>query len=271
MAISTTATHQQSFEETQLLGKNHYNKKSRKTTHKSRKMNGEGEVRLTETHDRDEDVNENENENENTNSNGNDNDDRDGFGNNRKNGKMKRILSNSWRRIKSSVSRNKSETLTHITYSDNDDEEDGFGQQSDYTTIEDEDIDDNGDDDATSREDQDREEEMDVPFLVFFFTSKGPPQIAFLSMLYALALGSTIGVVPAVLTNKYATLYHDFDDTTMTCADYSSDDKPQACLDGSSDAQAAAATASFFSNVFTFLTSSLIGALSDENGRRSEY
>ena len=41
-------------------------------------------------------------------------------------------------------------------------------------------------------------------FLVQFATSDGPPQIVLLILLLALGFGSTIGVVPAVMTDRYA-------------------------------------------------------------------
>jgi len=124
------------------------------------------------------------------------------------------------------------------------------------------------DDDVSLDEMNEREDQEDeLPFWNFFISSKGPPQIIILSTLFAFAVGSTVGVVPAVLTQKYAELHHGFNGI---CLDYGKSDKPQACLDGSSDAQSAASVASFVSNVTTFLTSSLIGSLSDEYGRRSE-
>jgi len=109
--------------------------------------------------------------------------------------------------------------------------------------------------------------ESTTDFLKFFVSSAGPPQIVFLCMLWALALGSTIGVVPSVMTDQYAKIYHNFD-AGDSCGNYGKDAKPQSCLDGSSDAQTAATSASFVSNIFTFLTSSLIGSISDEYGRR---
>lgn len=155
-----------------------------------------------------------------------------------------------------------SSTFTdRTTYSDDDDQE----EKSDYNSMEE------TDNDFRSREAQssqrEGEDDQEVSFLKFFFTSSGPPQIVLLSTLYALSFGCTVGVVPAVLKNKYAVLYHGFDGI---CTDYSKDDKPQACLDGSSDAQTAAAAASFVSNTATFLTSSLMGSLSDQYGRRSK-
>mmetsp|Transcript_7815 Transcript_7815/g.14733 ORF Transcript_7815/g.14733 Transcript_7815/m.14733 type:complete len:603 (+) Transcript_7815:1660-3468(+) len=121
---------------------------------------------------------------------------------------------------------------------------------------------------AASAEAENSDEFQDVPFIDFFLKSNGPPQIILLCMLWSLAFGSTVGVVPSVLTDQYAKIYHDFpvDDS---CANYDEDSKPMSCLDGSSDAQSAAAMASFISNAFTFLTSSLVGSISDEYGRRN--
>ena len=103
-------------------------------------------------------------------------------------------------------------------------------------------------------------------FVKHFINSSGPPQILFICLLYALSAGSTVGVVPTVMTDQYARVYHGFQDDS--CADYSGHLKPQACVDGNSDAQTAAATSSLISNVLTFLTSSLFGSMSDEVGRR---
>jgi MFS family permease len=104
-------------------------------------------------------------------------------------------------------------------------------------------------------------------FLTEFSQSRGPPQIVLLIILLALGFGSTIGVVPAVMTDRYARLNHDYSDQTY-CADYSMNDKPKACLLGSADAQNAVAFEQLISNIFTFFTSSLIGSLSDEYGRK---
>eukprot|EP00551_Chaetoceros_affinis_P006024 CAMPEP_0203668402 /NCGR_PEP_ID=MMETSP0090-20130426/5035_1 /ASSEMBLY_ACC=CAM_ASM_001088 /TAXON_ID=426623 /ORGANISM="Chaetoceros affinis, Strain CCMP159" /LENGTH=592 /DNA_ID=CAMNT_0050532825 /DNA_START=755 /DNA_END=2533 /DNA_ORIENTATION=- len=192
--------------------------------------------------------------------------------NQRKKSAIRRVLSNidrikrySWRRQET----NGSGILTETSISDT---------EWDYNIISNNsgegDEEDSNSDSNSNQQDQintnDDDEELDVPFIQLFLRSKGPPQIAFLAMLYAVALGATIGVVPAVLTDKYAQLYHGFNDDggSMTCADYSMHDKPQACKDGNSDAQTAAAASSFVSNTVAFLTSSLIGSLSDEYGRR---
>lgn len=174
-------------------------------------------------------------------------------------GNLKRL---SWRKFSRRFSRNDlGSTFTESSASDDniDDSED----QSNYNAIDDQNV---------PQEQQNNQDNggdgRQTPFIQFFFKSRGPPQIVMLSMLFALSLGSTVGVVPAILTERYAVLYHNFDGE---CSDYGMDDKPQACIDGSSDAQTAAAASSFVSNVATFLTSSLIGSISDEYGRRSEY
>ncbi len=193
--------------------------------------------------------------------------------NRRKKGAIRRFLSNlghikrsSWRR----QSTNESGLSTETSFT-------SHGEWDYDAIVNDGDGGSGGDEsqgeEENSEQHQDEEVDANVSFLQFFLKTDGPPKIVFLSMLYALALGSTIGVVPAVLTDKYAVLHHGFDDDggSMTCADYGMHDKPQACIDGSGDAQTAAAGSSFVSNTATFLTSSLIGSLSDEYGRRSEY
>jgi len=104
-------------------------------------------------------------------------------------------------------------------------------------------------------------------FLVQFATSKGPPQIVLLILLLALGFGSTIGVVPAVVADRYARLNHGFD-ADQNCADFGRGDKPLECLNGSADAQNAAAFANLVSSTLTFITSSVVGSISDEKGRK---
>jgi len=103
-------------------------------------------------------------------------------------------------------------------------------------------------------------------FLVYFIKSSGPPQIITLCLLIALALGSTIGVVPAVVEDRYARLHHAY--TGAPCLELAKDDRSHECLLGNEDAQNSAALASFVSNTLTFGTSSLMGSISDERGRK---
>ena len=105
-------------------------------------------------------------------------------------------------------------------------------------------------------------------FLVEFSKMRGPPQIALLMALLAIGLGSTIGVVPAVMGDRFARLYHGYEGEAH-CSSFSDpSSKPEACFMGGSDAQAAASVANLINNGLTFLTASLTGSLSDEYGRR---
>jgi len=105
-------------------------------------------------------------------------------------------------------------------------------------------------------------------FIVEFSEMKGPPQIALLMALLAVGLGSTIGVVPAVMADRFARLYHGYEGD-IHCDNFGTGDpKPEACFLGSSDAQAAASMANLVNNGLTFLTASLCGSLSDEFGRK---
>jgi len=105
-------------------------------------------------------------------------------------------------------------------------------------------------------------------FMMELVEKKGPPQIFILIILIAMAFGSTVGVVPAVMTDRYARLNHGYSDP-RDCGSYVSiDDKPEECLLGSAEAQDATAYASLVSNCLTFIMASLLGAISDEVGRR---
>ncbi len=107
-------------------------------------------------------------------------------------------------------------------------------------------------------------------FVVQFSEMKGPPQIALLMALMAIGFGSTIGVVPAVMGDRFARLYHGYTDEAH-CSSFSDvSTRPEACFQGGSDAQAAASVANLINNSLTFMTASLMGSLSDEYGRKGE-
>ncbi|KAL3785134.1 hypothetical protein HJC23_013293 [Cyclotella cryptica] len=93
-----------------------------------------------------------------------------------------------------------------------------------------------------------------------------PPQIITVCLLISLALGSTIGVVPAVVEDRYARLKHGYDGEA-SCLDIPKVERPKECLFGNEDAQNSAAISGFIANSLTFATSSLIGSISDERGR----
>ncbi|KAL3793349.1 hypothetical protein HJC23_003859 [Cyclotella cryptica] len=103
-------------------------------------------------------------------------------------------------------------------------------------------------------------------FLRQFMKTSGPPQIITVCLLISLALGSTIGVVPAVVEDRYARLKHGYDGEA-SCLDIPKVERPNECLFGNEDAQNSAAISGFIANSLTFATSSLIGSISDERGR----
>ena len=105
-----------------------------------------------------------------------------------------------------------------------------------------------------------------MSFLRYFLSTSGPPQIITLCLLLALALGSTVGVVPAVVEDRYARLSHGY--TGEPCLQIKAGERPHECLLGNDDAQNSAALTSFISNSLTFSTSPLMGSISDERGRR---
>jgi hypothetical protein len=105
--------------------------------------------------------------------------------------------------------------------------------------------------------------------LAYLLQQPAPRQILILMLLLALAFGSIVGVVPAVVTDRYARLNHGYQNS-IPCwkATLSSTLVPPECLAASGDAQNVAAWENFLSNAFTFITSSMVGSISDERGRR---
>lgn len=122
-------------------------------------------------------------------------------------------------------------------------------------------------DNNTTNTTNEGDESSSQSFLSFFWNTKGPMQIFFMSLLFAFSIGSTIAVVPAVITDRYARINHGFTGD-KSCSEYGQDEKPLPCIDGSADAQTATVLVSTISNIATFLSSALIGSLSDQYGRR---
>lgn len=128
-----------------------------------------------------------------------------------------------------------------------------------------------GEDTESSQRQHDKEDSVqqiqNQSFLKFFFSLSGPPQIVIVCLILAVALGSTIGVVPAVMTDRYARLHYNFEGL-KDCYRYHHQEKPVECTYGSEDAQNASAYSSFISEFFVFLTGSIIGSVSDRIGRK---
>ena len=114
-----------------------------------------------------------------------------------------------------------------------------------------------------------KDDSSNSEFIRYFMKSSGPPQVIALCLLISLALGSTVGVVPAVVEDRYARLRHGYDGEA-SCLDIPKIDRPKECLYGNEDAQNAAALSGFIHSTLTFATSSLMGSISDERGRVGE-
>lgn len=138
-----------------------------------------------------------------------------------------------------------------------------LGQKNEYDRVG------GGDDDEDCENSQNQESNnfTQSDFISHFVRSSGPPQIVTLCILIALALGSTVGIVPAIVEDRYARLKHGYDGKAP-CLELAMNERPRECLLGNEDAQNSAAVASFISNTLTFATSSMMGSISDEKGRR---
>lgn len=79
-----------------------------------------------------------------------------------------------------------------------------------------------------------------------------------------------MGVVPAVVEDRYARLRHGYVGEA-SCLDIPKVDRPHECLLGNEDAMSSAAISGFIHSSLTFATSSLIGSISDERGRVGEF
>ena len=99
---------------------------------------------------------------------------------------------------------------------------------------------------------------------------EGPLPIAFVALMLAMAFGSTVGIIPTIMTQRFAEIRYEYDgDACHSFDDYAA--KPQECRDGSFDAQNAAAVTELAAATMTLLTSALIGSISDVHGRRKMF
>ena len=106
----------------------------------------------------------------------------------------------------------------------------------------------------------------DIRFARIIFRSRGAPQLLMLSLILSFGISSTIGVIPDVMAHRYASLHHGY--TGPDCSTFDRIDKPDACQEGSDDAQESAALGAFFKNMWTLTLNSLIGSISDVQGRK---
>lgn len=103
-------------------------------------------------------------------------------------------------------------------------------------------------------------------FLRIFFCAKGAIPILIMSTLIAFGMGSVVGIIPDVVSDRYARIRYDY--TGPDCAIYERLDKPDACQNGADDAQASAAGSVLALNILTLIFNPMVGSYSDRQGRR---
>lgn len=108
-----------------------------------------------------------------------------------------------------------------------------------------------------------------VSFVDEFWREKGGWQIVVLGFLTALGIGAVVGVIPQVMTQRFA---DELDDTQqhIICASLMGHDtaKPKECILGGETAQTAASYNSMARNIISLLCNSVAGSYSDVHGRR---
>ena len=119
-------------------------------------------------------------------------------------------------------------------------------------------------------------------FFEEFHRSKGSWLIVLLGFLTALGLGSLVGVVPQILTQRYAEELFGYGNATKVtsgsaaaalCNSFTKLDAtvPNGCIQGANYAQSAASYCALAKNALAFLTNSVAGSYSDRHGRRGKF
>lgn len=103
-------------------------------------------------------------------------------------------------------------------------------------------------------------------FLSTYFRSMPAVHLLPVALFMAMGVGSTVGVVPALMADRYARLHYGYDGEEM-CLSYTNN-KPEACQKGASAAQEAAAMMTLVTNILALFCNSVIGSFSDAYGRR---
>ena len=86
------------------------------------------------------------------------------------------------------------------------------------------------------------------------------------SLFMASSMSGAVGVIPDVLSDRYARLHHNY--TGADCGALDITIKPTACQEGSDDAQEAASLSQLFACFFGLLLNPVVGFLSDAFGRK---
>jgi DHA1 family tetracycline resistance protein-like MFS transporter len=106
-----------------------------------------------------------------------------------------------------------------------------------------------------------------IEFFSTFLKAKGALSTFFISVSLSFALGCTVAVVPEILSDRYARLYHGYS-WELPCSSFDDQSMPVPCRNGADDAQDASAWSSMLQNLMTLFFNPVIGRLSDVHGRR---
>lgn len=107
----------------------------------------------------------------------------------------------------------------------------------------------------------------DSPSLLASFLTKRATLVTFIINIFlSFGLGCTVGIVPEILSDRYARIYHNYDGPE--CSTFQYDVMPEACEHGADDAQSAQAMGTLFQNLLTLFFSPVVGSMSDVHGRR---
>ena len=91
------------------------------------------------------------------------------------------------------------------------------------------------------------------------------------SFLTAVGLGTVLGIIPQITTQRYAEVTYGYSPEGPPCNDFVGDLRPEACLKGAQMAQTAASYTSMARHVLSLLLNSVAGSYSDAYGRRGTY
>ena len=103
-----------------------------------------------------------------------------------------------------------------------------------------------------------------------FVKAKGAVPIIVTTVLVSFAIGSTVGVGPDVLSDRYSRINHGYVGPPCSSLVHNEDGdgRPRACDLGSDDAQDASAWSSLLQNILTLWCNPVLGSYSDVHGRR---
>jgi len=107
-------------------------------------------------------------------------------------------------------------------------------------------------------------------FLADFRNANGASLVVLLGFLTAIGLGSLIGVIPQVTTQRYAEILYGYGGEEALCNSFTSG-KPEPCLRGAERAQTVASYTALARYLMALLSNSVAGAYADVHGRRGTF